>query len=67
MYTEATKRAKIKYKKAKRKVITCELDKQYYEQFFFPYMQEKGMSVSMFVKKCMEYVINNDIDLSKEI
>lgn len=63
MYTEANKRAIAKYKKLKRKRVSCELDKQYYEQTLLPYANSLNLTTSNFVRKSIQYIIDHNIVL----
>jgi hypothetical protein len=65
--TDAEKFAYINdYKKKHCKRLICEVRKEYYESVVAPYLNSHDISTSAFLKRCMDYVIDNDIDIFTE-
>lgn len=54
------------YKRKNYKRLICEVRKDYYEDILEPYLLNHIISTSTFIKRCMDYVIENDIDIFQE-
>ena len=54
------------YKRKHYKRISCLVRKDYYEEVLEPYLTNHITSTSSFIKKCMDYVIKNNINVFKE-
>ena len=59
MPTEATKKAIAKYKAAKRKHLSAEVDKKYYEEVIVPFLESRGISLGFLIKRGMQYAIEH--------
>lgn len=49
------------WKRQNRKKVSCELDKKYYSDIYLPYITKIGMSNNEFLKKSIQYCIDNKI------
>lgn len=57
--TQAEMRATAKYKKAHMHRISFEVQNKYWDEELGPAIRESGMSTNGFIKKCIEYYLEN--------
>ena len=64
-YNENKRAYNIKYASQNLKRVAFDVQKKYYTDVLKPYSDKKGYPVNTFIKKCITYCMENDIDLSK--
>lgn len=63
MYTEKKKISNTKYDKMHIKQLAMSMKKEEAEKIK-QYADSKNMSISLFCRKCIQYCINNDININ---
>ena len=61
MSKDSQYRAVNNYKRRHYRRVVCELPKEYYENVYLPYIKERNITSGGFIKRCIQYYIENNI------